>query len=73
MPKHEMSKSAAANIQSTQAKSGGDMSSRGFAARGQSAADRNQNASAGQQNVGSRTGGQSGNNGGSARSGGAKK
>ncbi|KAI0005247.1 hypothetical protein F4779DRAFT_52334 [Xylariaceae sp. FL0662B] len=75
MPESKMSKSDASRIQSSQAKSGGDMTSGGFAARAQSAGDRNQNASAsaGQQNVGSGTGGQSGNNGGPTSSGGAKK
>ncbi|KAI0168766.1 hypothetical protein BJ166DRAFT_263526 [Pestalotiopsis sp. NC0098] len=41
MPKHEMTKSDSERIQSTQAKSGGDMSSGGFGARAQSAGDRN--------------------------------
>ncbi|PTB63294.1 hypothetical protein BBK36DRAFT_1103105, partial [Trichoderma citrinoviride] len=47
MTKNEMTKSAASNIQSTQATGGKDMSSGGFAARAQSAGDRNQNASQG--------------------------
>ncbi|KAI0535502.1 hypothetical protein GGR58DRAFT_504244 [Xylaria digitata] len=38
-----MTPSAASRIQSTQAKSGGDMSSDGFAARAQSAGARNEN------------------------------
>ncbi|KAI9221313.1 hypothetical protein BC828DRAFT_381297 [Blastocladiella britannica] len=40
---HAMTPSAASHIQSTQAKSGGDMSSSGFASRAQSAGDRNAN------------------------------
>ncbi|KAI9733433.1 MAG: hypothetical protein M1834_003517 [Cirrosporium novae-zelandiae] len=44
MPKpHSMSQSDASRIQSTQAKGGGDMSSKGFAAHAQSAGDRNAN------------------------------
>ncbi|KAI0869559.1 hypothetical protein GGS24DRAFT_505670 [Hypoxylon argillaceum] len=39
-----MTPSAASHIQSTQAKSGGDMSSGGFSARAQSAGARNENA-----------------------------
>uniref|UniRef100_A0A093UMD5 Uncharacterized protein n=1 Tax=Talaromyces marneffei PM1 TaxID=1077442 RepID=A0A093UMD5_TALMA len=39
MPTHEMTKSDASRIQSSQARSGGDMSSKGFAARAQSAGD----------------------------------
>ncbi|KAI9683245.1 MAG: hypothetical protein M1822_006110 [Bathelium mastoideum] len=42
-----MTQDAASRIQSTQATSGGDMSSGGFAARAQSAAARNENASLG--------------------------
>ncbi|KAI2621812.1 hypothetical protein GGR54DRAFT_82472 [Hypoxylon sp. NC1633] len=38
----QMTKSDAERIQSTQAKSGGDMSSKGFAARAQSAAAHNE-------------------------------
>ncbi|KAI1660769.1 hypothetical protein F4813DRAFT_263470 [Daldinia decipiens] len=72
MTKSQMSKTDASRIQSSQARSGGNMTSGGFAARAQSSGDRNQNAWAGQQNVGSGTGGQSGNNGGSTGSGGAK-
>ncbi|KAJ5733031.1 hypothetical protein N7533_013478 [Penicillium manginii] len=41
MCRNYTSKSDAARIQSSQAKSGGDMSSGGFAARAQSAGDRN--------------------------------
>ncbi|RAL00756.1 uncharacterized protein BO80DRAFT_445074 [Aspergillus ibericus CBS 121593] len=51
MPTHQMSKSDASRIQSTQAQAGKDMSSGGFAARAQSAADRNANNAA--SNVGS--------------------
>ncbi|KAL2188976.1 hypothetical protein L209DRAFT_752135 [Thermothelomyces heterothallicus CBS 203.75] len=40
MPRHDMTKSDSSRIQSSQAKSGGDMSSGGFAARAQSAGDR---------------------------------
>ncbi|KAJ8126690.1 hypothetical protein O1611_g6948 [Lasiodiplodia mahajangana] len=48
MPKNKgqgkaMTPSAAAQIQSSQARNGGDMSSGGFAARAQSAAARNEN------------------------------
>ncbi|KAK1253032.1 hypothetical protein MKX08_004219 [Trichoderma sp. CBMAI-0020] len=43
---NEMSKSDSSRIQSTQAQGGKDMSSGGFAARAQSAADRSQNAAA---------------------------
>ncbi|EHK43418.1 uncharacterized protein TrAtP1_001331 [Trichoderma atroviride] len=46
MPKNEMTKDDAARIQSTQAQGGKDMSSGGFAAHAQSAADRAQNAAA---------------------------
>ncbi|KAJ5094466.1 hypothetical protein N7456_010327 [Penicillium angulare] len=46
---HQMSKSDAARIQSGQAKSGGDMSSGGFAARAQGAADRHAHAAQGSQ------------------------
>ncbi|KAL2760352.1 hypothetical protein ACRALDRAFT_1073757 [Sodiomyces alcalophilus JCM 7366] len=46
MPKQEMSKSDSSRIQSSQAKAGGDMTSSGFAARAQGAADRH--AAAGQ-------------------------
>ncbi|KAG9672091.1 hypothetical protein KCU99_g5207, partial [Aureobasidium melanogenum] len=42
--KHAMSGSDASRIQSAQAKSGGDMSSSGFAARAQSGAANNANA-----------------------------
>ncbi|RFU25212.1 hypothetical protein B7463_g11126, partial [Scytalidium lignicola] len=42
-----MDKSASERIQSSQAKSGGDMSSAGFAARAQSAGDRWSNTSGG--------------------------
>ncbi|KAI1846207.1 hypothetical protein JX265_010584 [Neoarthrinium moseri] len=41
MPNHEMSKADSERIQSSQAKSGGDMSQKGFGARAQSASDRN--------------------------------
>ncbi|PVH90355.1 hypothetical protein DM02DRAFT_678662 [Periconia macrospinosa] len=44
-----MTKSDASRIQSSQARSGGDMSSSGFAARAQSSRDRNANAGIGQQ------------------------
>ncbi|KAI2628295.1 hypothetical protein GGS21DRAFT_492616 [Xylaria nigripes] len=46
MPQHQMTQSDASHIQSTQAKSGGDMSSGGFASRAQGAGDRNANAAA---------------------------
>ncbi|KAH6880463.1 hypothetical protein B0T10DRAFT_565682 [Thelonectria olida] len=39
MPKHDMTKADSSRIQSSQQKSGGDMSSGGFAARAQSAGD----------------------------------
>ncbi|PTU24401.1 hypothetical protein P175DRAFT_0553682 [Aspergillus ochraceoroseus IBT 24754] len=39
MPRHEMTKSDASRIQSSQAKGAGDMSSQGFAARAQAAGD----------------------------------
>ncbi|PYI10958.1 hypothetical protein BO78DRAFT_393488 [Aspergillus sclerotiicarbonarius CBS 121057] len=58
MPSHQMSKSDASRIQSTQAQAGKDMSSGGFAARAQSAADRNANNAA--SNVGSSHGSSSG-------------
>ncbi|KAK4704230.1 hypothetical protein P7C70_g1986, partial [Phenoliferia sp. Uapishka_3] len=41
MPSNQMTQSDASRIQSSQAKSGGDMSSSGFAGRAQSAGDRN--------------------------------
>ncbi|KAI2604068.1 uncharacterized protein GGS25DRAFT_525347 [Hypoxylon fragiforme] len=65
MGKDQMTKSAAGEIQSSQAKNGRDMSSGGFAARAQSAAARNE-AAAGQQNTGPghKTGGSSGGAGG---------
>ncbi|GAM88642.1 hypothetical protein ANO11243_066760 [Dothideomycetidae sp. 11243] len=44
---NQMSQSDASRVQSTQAKSGGDMSSSGFAARAQGAGDRNANQSGG--------------------------
>ncbi|KAL1874304.1 hypothetical protein Daus18300_003668 [Diaporthe australafricana] len=50
--KQPMSSSDASRIQSTQARSGGDMSSGGFAARAQSGAANNTN-SGGRQNQGS--------------------
>ncbi|OIW24976.1 hypothetical protein CONLIGDRAFT_77103 [Coniochaeta ligniaria NRRL 30616] len=40
MPRHEMTKSDSSRVQSSQAKSGGDISSGGFAARAQAAGDR---------------------------------
>ncbi|PYH71856.1 uncharacterized protein BO88DRAFT_403153 [Aspergillus vadensis CBS 113365] len=46
MPSNQMSKSDASRIQSTQAQGGKDMSSGGFAARAQGAADRNANVAA---------------------------
>ncbi|KAI1770108.1 hypothetical protein F4818DRAFT_446560 [Hypoxylon cercidicola] len=75
MGKHSMSKSDASQIQSSQARNDRDMSSSGFAARAQSAGDRNEAAlgAAGQQNVGTGTGSQSGNYGGSTGSGGGRK
>ncbi|KAL6714202.1 hypothetical protein ACLMJK_008697 [Lecanora helva] len=61
-----MTKEAAANIQSSQALGGKDMSSGGFAARAQGAADRNANAAAAAENAGipglTGGGGQGGNN-----------
>ncbi|KAI1807501.1 hypothetical protein F4811DRAFT_549878 [Daldinia bambusicola] len=69
MGKNEMTKSDASRIQSGQAKSGGDMSSKGFAARAQSAGDRQQYAaSGGQQNTGHGHGGSRGTTGGSGKS-----
>ncbi|KAG5919296.1 hypothetical protein E4U42_006560 [Claviceps africana] len=57
MPENKMSKSDAGRVQSTQAKSGADVGAGTFAARAQSAGDRNANA----QGSGSgNTGGQSG-------------
>ncbi|KAK5212296.1 hypothetical protein LTR47_007155 [Exophiala xenobiotica] len=53
----QMTKSDAARIQSSQAKSGGDMSSSGFPARAQGAADRNANANASNNSGGQRSGG----------------
>ncbi|KAF2793387.1 hypothetical protein K505DRAFT_305920 [Melanomma pulvis-pyrius CBS 109.77] len=47
-----MTQSDASRIQSSQTRSGGDMSSSGFAARAQSAGDRNQNSGLGQKNGG---------------------
>ncbi|KAI1319973.1 hypothetical protein F5Y16DRAFT_390425 [Xylariaceae sp. FL0255] len=47
MGKNAMTQSDAQRIQSSQVKSGGDMSSGGFAARAQSAGDRNANAAQG--------------------------
>ncbi|PYI12558.1 hypothetical protein BO78DRAFT_412761 [Aspergillus sclerotiicarbonarius CBS 121057] len=47
-PHHDMTKSDSERIQSSQAKSGGDMSSGGFASRAQAAGDR----WAGQQSTG---------------------
>ncbi|KAE9988647.1 hypothetical protein EG328_008664 [Venturia inaequalis] len=44
---NEMTKETASKIQSTQDKSGGDMTSGGFAARAQGAADRNAKNNAG--------------------------
>ncbi|KAG5985259.1 hypothetical protein E4U55_007361 [Claviceps digitariae] len=44
MPEHKMTKPDSSHIQSTQAKSGADMSSESFAARAQSAGDRHDNA-----------------------------
>ncbi|CZT51909.1 uncharacterized protein RSE6_13133 [Rhynchosporium secalis] len=44
---NQMSKQDAARVQSTQAKGDKDMSSNGFAARAQSAGDKNANASGG--------------------------
>ncbi|KAI0165380.1 hypothetical protein GGR52DRAFT_575472 [Hypoxylon sp. FL1284] len=66
MGKHSMSKADASHIQSTQATGGGDMSSAGFAARAQSAGDRNESAarSSGQQSGGTGGWSQSGNSGG---------
>ncbi|CAD6568592.1 MAG: hypothetical protein ASARMPREDX12_001587 [Alectoria sarmentosa] len=55
MPSNQTSKSDAQRIQSTQATGGKDMSQGGFAARAQSAGDRNANAAAG--GSGSGTGG----------------
>ncbi|GKZ24991.1 hypothetical protein AbraIFM66951_000465 [Aspergillus brasiliensis] len=43
MPSNQMNKSDASRIQSSQAQGGKDMSSGGFAARAQAAADRNAN------------------------------
>lgn len=73
MAPRQMTKADASRIQSPQAKSGGDMSSKGFAARAQSTADRgvagalisNRGMNAGGPNSG-RTGGnnQGGHNGG---------
>ncbi|KAJ4394845.1 hypothetical protein N0V93_004065 [Gnomoniopsis smithogilvyi] len=60
--KTQMSQADASRIQSSNAKSGGDMSSGGFAARAQSAAAHNANA--GGQQAGS--GGQQGNSGNNA-------
>ncbi|KAK7894443.1 hypothetical protein LTR67_006204 [Exophiala xenobiotica] len=54
---NQMTKSDAARIQSSQAKSGGDMSSSGFPARAQGAADRNANATASNNSGGQRSGG----------------
>ncbi|KAJ9604280.1 hypothetical protein H2200_011114 [Cladophialophora chaetospira] len=45
----EMTKRDASRIQSSQAKGGRDMSSKSFAARAQSAGDRNANANAGKE------------------------
>ncbi|KAK5459557.1 hypothetical protein LTS15_003686 [Exophiala xenobiotica] len=53
----QMTKSDAARIQSSQAKSGGDMSSSGFPARAQGAGDRNANANASNNSGGQRSGG----------------
>ncbi|KAL9065159.1 MAG: hypothetical protein Q9161_008403 [Pseudevernia consocians] len=58
MSSNQTSKSDAQRIQSTQATGGKDMSKDGFAARAQSAGDKNANASAG-----SSAGGGSGNGG----------
>ncbi|KAK5192975.1 hypothetical protein LTR99_010658 [Exophiala xenobiotica] len=54
---NQMTKSDAARIQSSQAKSGGDMSSSGFPARAQGAADRNANANASNNSGAQRSGG----------------
>ncbi|KAL7619463.1 hypothetical protein AAE478_010002 [Parahypoxylon ruwenzoriense] len=59
MDRNSMSKSDSSRIQSSQAKAGRDMSSGGFAARAQSAADRHGAASGGQA-TGNGSGGQSG-------------
>ncbi|PNP38657.1 hypothetical protein TGAMA5MH_09383 [Trichoderma gamsii] len=58
MPKNEMAKGDSSRIQSTQAQGGKDMSSSGFAARAQSAADTAQNAA--QSNNSANTGAGSG-------------
>ncbi|PWY96046.1 hypothetical protein BO94DRAFT_530752 [Aspergillus sclerotioniger CBS 115572] len=58
MPTHQMSQSDASRIQSSQAQGGKDMSSGGFAARAQSAADRHENTAT--SNVGSSYGTSSG-------------
>ncbi|KAH0556867.1 hypothetical protein GP486_005346 [Trichoglossum hirsutum] len=71
MSSRQTTKSDAARIQSTQAKAGGDMTSGGFAARAQAAADRNANAAgSGNSRGGSSTGGSGGSKQGS--SGGSK-
>ncbi|KAJ9495747.1 hypothetical protein H2202_008790 [Exophiala xenobiotica] len=54
---NQMTKSDAARIQCSQAKSGGDMSSSGFPARAQGAADRNANANASNNSGAQRSGG----------------
>ncbi|VUC31565.1 unnamed protein product [Clonostachys rosea] len=56
MPQHQMTKEDSSRIQSTQAKSGGDM---GFAARAQSAADTRASSSSNNNNNSGGGGGQS--------------
>ncbi|KAH6673116.1 hypothetical protein B0J14DRAFT_63560 [Halenospora varia] len=70
-----MSKSDSQRIQSSQARGGGDMSSSGFAARAQGAADRAVNAANAGNNAGGNTGGGYGKGGagGFGGRGGAKK
>ncbi|KAI9047825.1 hypothetical protein LZ554_008533 [Drepanopeziza brunnea f. sp. 'monogermtubi'] len=73
---NSMSKDDAARIQSTQAKSGADMSSAGFAARAQGAGDRAANNASTTSNTGSGGGKGGGNNqgaGAGAQGGDAKK
>ncbi|KAK4109179.1 hypothetical protein N656DRAFT_760266 [Canariomyces notabilis] len=68
--KNEMTKSDSSRIQSTQARSGGDMGASGFAARAESAGDRNAASQAGSGSQG--TGSGQGSTGSGASSG-AKK
>ncbi|KAI1469088.1 uncharacterized protein F4812DRAFT_319074 [Daldinia caldariorum] len=73
MGKTEMSKSDSSRIQASQARGGGDMSSKGFASRAQAAGDRHQSAASGGQGSAASGGQQTAGYGGSGSNTGGSK